>query len=125
MQTVLAVAAGGAAGSVLRYWVVIGLKRVDAGFPWGTLTVNVLGSAAIGALWAYLLARPDSPDWLRYGLMTGVLGGFTTLSAVSMETVVMWQSATPLAAVFNVALNAGLGIAACALALAMFKPVFA
>lgn len=125
MNVALAVAAGGAAGSLARWWVVLKLKPVDGGFPWGTLAVNVIGSFAIGALWAYLMARPASPDWLRYGLMTGVLGGFTTLSAVSIETVVMLQSAQPLSAIVNVALNVGVGLGACALALSIFRPMFA
>ena len=83
----LAVAAGGAIGAALRY----GLADLAHGwlgrdFPWGTLTVNVLGSLAIGYL---LVLLPDSrgeAHWLHLLLLTGVLGGFTTFSAFSLET---------------------------------------
>ena len=83
MNAALAVAAGGAAGSLARYWIVLALKRVDDGFPWGTLAVNLLGSAAIGVVWAYLVARPESPDWLRHvsthsGQLAGALPLRTT-----------------------------------------------
>ena len=87
MNQVMAVAIGGALGSVLRYglsnWV---HSFVGRGFPYGTLAVNVLGCLAMGILFVLLVERmADSAMW-RAGLLVGVLGGFTTFSAFSIET---------------------------------------
>lgn len=125
MQAALAVAVGGAAGSLARFYLVVALKRIDVLFPWGTLLVNVAGSFLIGAVWAWFLDRPDTPEWLRVGLMTGVLGGYTTLSSVSLETVLMLESGAWWPAAANVIANFGLGIAACLAALWLFRPLFA
>lgn len=125
MNAALAVAAGGAAGSLARYYIVVALKQIDHEFPWGTLLVNVLGSFVIGAVWAWFLDRPDTPEWLRVGLMTGVLGGFTTLSSVSLETVLLLESGAYWPAAANVAANFGAGILACLAALLLFRPLFA
>ena len=125
MHAALAVAVGGAAGSLARFYMVVALKRVDQLFPWGTLLVNVLGSFAIGAVWAWCLDRPDTPEWVRVGLMTGVLGGYTTLSSVSLETVLMLESGAYWPAVANAAANLGLGVLACLAALWLLRPVFA
>jgi CrcB protein len=76
-QTLPLVALGGAIGSVLRY-----LMVATVGAPWGTALVNVLGSLAIGVLFVLLDARTG---WQLF-LMTGVLGGFTTFSAFSLDT---------------------------------------
>ena len=90
MQVVLAVAAGGAAGSVLRFltsaWVVAHWPRH---YYLATLAVNLVGCFLIGLLSALFLARTDLPLALRTGLITGVLGGLTTFSSFSMEVVDM------------------------------------
>ena len=78
-------------------------------FPWGTLAVNAVGSAAIGVLGALPL-----PQEARLLLTTGLLGGFTTISAFSLEVALLWQRA-PWTAVLYVALSLALGTAACAL----------
>lgn len=83
----LAIAAGGALGSVLRYGVSSWIyDRTGSGFPWGTLTVNFIGSLLIGFLYVVLLERSAADPLWRAGLIVGVLGGFTTFSAFSMET---------------------------------------
>lgn len=125
MRLALAVALGGAVGSMGRFYIVMALRRIDHSFPWGTLAVNVGGSFLIGAVWAWCLARPDTPEWLRVGLMTGLLGGFTTLSAVSLETVLLLESGAFGVAAANVAANVAVGVLACAAALWLFRPVFA
>lgn len=85
MQLVLLVALGGALGSVLRYAVnVAGLAVLGAGFPWSTLIVNVAGSFLMGIVAAWLLWRGGS-DEARALLATGLLGGFTTFSAFSLD----------------------------------------
>ncbi|HYF08284.1 MAG TPA: CrcB family protein, partial [Acetobacteraceae bacterium] len=81
LADILIVAAGGALGSVLRHLVaVFALGWFGAGFPWGTLAVNVIGSAAIGAL-----AATSIEGQARLFLVTGLLGGFTTFSAFSLD----------------------------------------
>ncbi|QNE04912.1 fluoride efflux transporter CrcB [Croceicoccus marinus] len=95
----LLVALGGGTGAVLRYQLgrlVTHLSPAQAlAFPWATLTANALGSAAMGVLIAWL-ARHDASaagggePW-RLLLGVGLLGGFTTFSSFSMETVLLWQ----------------------------------
>jgi CrcB protein len=124
MPAALAVALGGAAGSLARFYLVVALKRIDAVVPWGTLAVNVAGSFLIGALWAWFLARPDTPEWVRVGLMTGVLGGFTTLSSVSLETALLLESGAYGLAAANAAANIGVGLLACLAGLWALRPFF-
>jgi CrcB protein len=124
MHAALAVALGGAAGSLARFYMIVALKRVDAAFPWGTLAVNAIGSFLIGALWAWFLARPETPEWVRVGLMTGVLGGYTTLSSVSLETVLLLESGAYWPAAANVAANFGIGLLACLAGLWVLRPFF-
>lgn len=89
MSAVIYVALGGALGSVLRYFSGMLVAQYAASY-WGTLLVNLLGSLLIGMAAAYFSSRTDSP-LLRLALMTGILGGFTTLSAFSLE---LWQMLT-------------------------------
>lgn len=87
MTTILAIAGGGAVGSVLRYLIgrlVQGI--VHAGFPVGTLVVNVAGSLAVGALARHFLNYEIHPV-LRAALIVGFCGGFTTFSTFSLETI--------------------------------------
>lgn len=125
MHPALAVALGGGAGALARFYLVVAMKRLDTVFPWGTLLVNVLGSFLIGAVWAWFLDRPDTPEWVRVGLMTGVLGGYTTLSSVSLETVLLLESGAYWQAGANVAANLLLGVLACLAALWLCRPLFA
>jgi len=87
MSQVIAIAIGGAFGSVLRYglstWV---HTLVGRGFPYGTLAVNVLGCLAMGVLFVLLVERMGASAVWRAGLLIGVLGGFTTFSSFSIET---------------------------------------
>lgn len=100
MDKLLLVAAGGAIGAVARYLAgVQTLRLLGGGWPWGTLVVNLLGGLAMGALIATLALRggADQERW-RLLLGVGVLGGFTTFSAFSLEVALMierreWASA--------------------------------
>ena len=88
---ILAVAAGGAAGAVGRYLVMSGIGRLlgPHDFPWGTLTVNIVGSVLMGVL-IELLALVWSPSQeLRAFLVVGVLGAFTTFSTFSLDVVAL------------------------------------
>jgi CrcB protein len=93
--TWLAVAAGGAIGSLARFWLAAAMTALTGPrFPWGTLLINVIGSGVIGLVAAATLvpARvPMHPD-LRTFLMVGVCGGFTTFSAFSLQTLELLQS---------------------------------
>ena len=88
MMNFLLVAAGGAIGAASRYAVnLVTLRLFGTGFPVGTLTVNVLGSLAMGLLVAFFGQR-GGPQLAAF-LMTGVLGGFTTFSAFSVDTIML------------------------------------
>ncbi len=85
------VAAGGAAGSVSRYLLGGALGRLSPAFPAGTLTVNVLGSLAIGVVLQWAQANPTSSGPWRALLAAGFCGGFTTFSTFSAETVTLLE----------------------------------
>ncbi|HET7879430.1 MAG TPA: fluoride efflux transporter CrcB [Acetobacteraceae bacterium] len=93
--TWLAVAAGGAIGSLARFWLAAGMTMLTGPrFPWGTLLINVLGSGLIG--WVAAVTLPPAsvamhPD-LRVFLMVGICGGFTTFSAFSLQTLELLQA---------------------------------
>lgn len=120
MPVWLAVALGGASGSLLRWQTVIWTRQLWPSFPWGTLIVNVSGSFLIGVIWAYTLARP-TPEWIKLGLMAGVMGGFTTFSAFSLDTFELWKTGV-LPALFNIAANVALSLAACAIGMWLARP---
>jgi CrcB protein len=103
IPTVVQVALGGAIGASLRYGANVGIGRLlGAAFPWHTLAVNVIGSALMGGLMVLLAHRGQQQ--LAPFLMTGILGGFTTFSAFSMDTISLAQRGeTALAAGYVVA----------------------
>jgi CrcB protein len=91
----IAVAVGGAMGSVARFWLAGAMTALTGPrFPWGTLLINVFGSFVIGLV-AGITLTPDRvgmhPD-VRIFLMTGICGGFTTFSAFSLQTLELMQS---------------------------------
>ncbi len=87
MPIPVAVALGGAAGSLLRYWIAGGLTA-RFGLGAGTFVVNVTGAFLIGLLFGLIEARwPEAPRWVVTGLGVGVLGGYTTFSAYMWDTV--------------------------------------
>jgi fluoride exporter len=110
------VAIGGAIGSVLRYLVVVGV-----GAPIATLLVNILGSFAIGILFVVLANRSS----LSPLLMTGVLGGFTTFSAFSLDALKLWEGGQTLQAVLYVLASVILSLVAVALGAALARGAFA
>lgn len=114
LSGVLLVALGGAVGSVARFGLssLVGTTAAGARFPLGTLVVNVLGCAAIGAFMGSAYSR----DWLlgpaRLFVVTGLLGGFTTFSAFGWETYALAEGRSPGGAALNVLLQLALGIGA-------------
>lgn len=106
------IALGGAAGSVLRYLMVSAI-----GAPFGTAAVNVLGSFAIGVLFIVLGSRES---W-HFLLMTGLLGGFTTFSAFSLDTLKLVEAGQPTQAVAYVLASVALSLFAVALGVALAR----
>jgi len=94
MTSYLIVFLGAGIGGALRHGVNVGCARYcGTAFPWGTLTVNVAGSFLMGAI-AGWLAFKAGEGWsqpLRHFLTTGILGGFTTFSAFSLDAVLIWE----------------------------------
>lgn len=107
----LCVAGGSALGGLLRWGTGLWLNPVWAGFPIGTLAVNAVGGLAIGVAAAWLAQRPD--EWLRLLWLTGFLGGFTTFSAFSIESLGLLQRGAWALAAAHTALHV-LGALACA-----------
>ena len=106
MTQALAVAVGGALGSLLRFWMSTGVYALlGRGFPYGTLAVNVLGCLLMGFLFVLFLDRFSTNGVLRAGMLIGVLGGFTTFSAFSMETINLIEEGAQLKAALNIFLN--------------------
>ena len=102
MTQILAIAAGGAAGALMRFWVSNGVYvLLGRGFPYGTLAVNILGSLAMGLLYVLFLERMSVSPELRAGLLIGLLGAFTTFSSFSIETLNLLEQADYLKAVLN------------------------
>jgi len=113
MQQILAIGVGGAVGSVLRYWLSTAVHAAAGrGFPYGTLAVNIIGCFAMGLLFVVFVERLTEAAVWRAGLLTGVLGGFTTFSAFSIETFNLLEQGEPLKALTNALLSVVLCLAA-------------
>ena len=83
---------GAGIGGMLRQAVnVVAAKFFGLGFPVGTLTVNVAGSVVMGAIAVLFALRSDLPQELKLFLTTGILGGFTTFSTFSLDSVELWD----------------------------------
>jgi len=92
MQLVLAIAVGGALGAVSRHFVSGAISKLAGiGLPFGTFTVNIVGSLAMGILVALLAHKINISSEMRGFLTVGFLGSFTTFSTYSMETVLLFQ----------------------------------
>ena len=99
MLHILLVAVGGAIGAALRHIVNLGaLRAVGPDFPWGTMAINVAGSLVMGLFVGWLAMRAGASDALRLFVATGVLGGFTTFSAFSLDVAVLWERGAHLGA---------------------------
>jgi len=106
MNQILAIAAGGAVGSVLRYAVSTGVYSMfGRGFPYGTLAVNVIGSFLMGLLFVLMVERLDMSAVWRMAVLVGFLGAFTTFSTFSIETVNLLQGGDFMRAMLNIAIS--------------------
>ena len=92
MYHLVIVAAGGAVGASLRHLKGLAAMRLlGVNFPWGTLAVNIVGSFAMGVFIELLARRFGASNELRLFVATGLLGGFTTFSAFSLDVAVLWE----------------------------------
>jgi len=113
----LLICLGGACGTAARYGVGIAAARwLGVELPYGTLIVNVVGSFLIGVIQELALSTTAIPETMRLVLAVGVMGGFTTYSAFSYETIRLAERGAT-AVALNVFLTTGLCLGACALGL--------
>jgi CrcB protein len=126
MQAYLLVFLGAGLGGALRHGVNVGCARFcGPAFPWGTLTVNIVGSFVMGALAGWLAFKAEH-GWsqpLRLFLSTGVLGGFTTFSAFSLDAVLLWERGQAGLAAAYVAASVLLSIAGLMAGLALVRVI--
>ncbi len=107
------IAAGGALGAVMRFWVSSAVYAwLGRGFPWGTLSVNLLGSFIIGLAFVMLTERLTVGSEIRAFIMIGFLGAFTTFSTFSLETLALMQEGLLLKAAMNILVSVVLCIMA-------------
>lgn len=124
MTSLVSVALGGAIGASARYLVNASVMRlVGPGYPYGTIVANVIGSFVMGVI-VVVLARKGGQHLAPF-LMTGVLGGFTTFSAFSLDTITLWERGNYNEAWLYVGVSVGLSLAAIALGMYAARAVFA
>lgn len=122
MQTALVIFVGGGTGSVLRWLVGNSVARAAGlGFPWGTLAVNLIGCGVLGLLTGWLAMRGQLNETWRLALVTGVLGGFTTFSAFSLDALTLWQRGESALAAGYILASVALGLLALVGGMAVFK----
>lgn len=123
IMPVFQVALGGALGAVLRFGTVTATLRLfGPGFPLGVLTVNVVGSVLMGIAAIYVFERNDA---IGPFVMTGLLGGFTTFSAFSLDAVALFERGQPGGAGLYVLLSVALSIAGLAMGTLLGRAIWA
>ena len=113
MDRVLLIGSFGLVGTLARYWMQGAVQRITGStFPYGTLTVNVIGSFLVGLIATLTLERATvNPVW-RSAMLIGFCGGFTTFSALAYESFELARTGDPVRAALNLAAHAALGLAA-------------
>jgi fluoride exporter len=96
---------GGGLGAALRHGInILSARMLGTEFPYGTLIINVTGSLVMGLIAGYLAFKGDASQHWRLFLMTGILGGYTTFSAFSLDAALLYErGATGLAAIYVLA----------------------
>ncbi len=120
LQKLLLIAMAGGLGTLARYTLADWVQRfAGEGFPWGTVTVNLLGCLLFGAIWSALESRWTFSPHTRAIVLTGFMGAFTTFSTFIFETGQLMRDAQWLLALGNVSLQNVVGIAALFVGLAI------
>jgi CrcB protein len=121
----LAVAIGGAAGAMARFWVYNAfLKLTDDRFPYATITVNVLGSLLIGMFYVLIVEKGDFAPEVRSILVVGFLGAFTTFSTFSLDAWFLFQQGETIQALVYIASSVLLCLLAVWFGLALTRLIF-
>ncbi len=121
----LAIALGGALGSVLRYAAVSYITPlVNHRFPFGTFIVNASGSFLIGVAYVLLVEKTTLPAEWRLFFITGFLGGYTTFSAFSLEVLQLWQTGHVMSAFFYASSSVVLGLLMAFVGMALTQKFF-
>ncbi len=114
MLQIVSIAIGGAVGALCRYGMSNGIYLLlGRGFPYGTLSVNVLGSLIMGTVYVMMVERMDVSPELRAGITIGLLGAFTTFSTFSIETLNLLEDGESLKAALNIILSVALCVSGC------------
>ena len=117
----LVVFLGAGIGGMLRH-AVNRIPSLSAGdYPWNTVAVNIVGSLAMGLLAGWLAFKGDAHQTVRLFLATGVLGGFTTFSAFSLDTALLWERGRTADALFYVLLSVTVAVAGLFLGLSLMR----
>jgi CrcB protein len=113
---------GGGLGASLRHAVNMACaKGFGTAFPYGTFIINISGSIVMGLIAGYLAFKGEASQPWRLFLMTGILGGYTTFSAFSLDTALLYERGEPALAAFYVAGSVGLSIAGLFAGLALMR----
>ena len=114
MDVLVAIAVGGVLGAEARYGVGLAIPHPAAGWPWSTLVVNVSGCVLIGVLMVVITELTTAHRLVRPFLGVGVLGGYTTFSTATLETLTLLDAGRPVAALGYVVVTPVLAVLACA-----------
>lgn len=108
---ILMIAAAGAAGTLARYWLAGVVQRASGGvFPWGTFSVNIIGSFLFGLIWALAEERMALSPQVRIIALGGFMGAFTTFSTFMFETGALLRDSQFALAAANIALQNVMGV---------------
>ncbi len=125
MRVYLAVAIGGIIGCWARYTMTVWVQSAyGRDFPYATLAINVIGSFLMGFLFVLTLERATIEAYLRVGILTGVLGGFTTFSTYAMETLLLAEGGEAGKGLLYVVLSNVFGIGAALVGAGLARTVF-
>lgn len=124
MTKLLFIALGGALGTLMRYWVSgLAHRLLGAGFPYGTFAVNMLGCFLFGLIWAALEPRLGAAAELRFFLLTGFMGAFTTYSTYMFESAQLVRAGQYLLLALNIGGQTALGLMLVLLGMALGRMV--
>ena len=122
VKSYLLVFVGGGLGASLRHAVnMISARGLGTAFPWGTFIINISGSLVMGLIAGYLAFKGEASQPWRLFLMTGILGGYTTFSAFSLDAVLLYERGEIASALFYVLGSVALSIAGLFAGLALVR----